>query len=165
MIADRFSSTAIHRTGGTFYGMVARDGMGFARFTKNILRILRRVVCGSIAATPSSKSINYCSTKRSDMGCAIQSQRWRMKENLSLRNIVISNNGGSWVIPIIDDVILFLYDRGRFHPLRKLWRKSSRGYALSLESFYPLRDPRSYANSPRRIGGACDPVLCMANDN
>lgn len=137
MIADRFSSTAIHRTGGTFYGMVARDGMGFARFTKNILRILRRVVCGSIAATPSSKSINYCSTKRSDMGCAIQSQRWRMKENLSLRNIVISNNGGSWVIPIIDDVILFLYDR--FHPLRKLWRKRSRGYgpSSSLGIFLP----------------------------
>lgn len=137
MIADRFSSTAIHRTGGTFYGMVARDGMGFARFTKNILRILRRVVCGSIAATPSSKSINYCSTKRSDMGCAIHSQRWRMKENLSLRNIVISNNGGSWVIPIIDDVILFLYDR--FYPLRKLWRKRSRGYgpSSSLGIFLP----------------------------
>ena len=105
--------------------MVAQDGMGFARFTKNILRILRRVVCGSIAATPSSKSINYCSTKRSDMGCAIQSQRWRMKENLSLRNIVISNNGGSWVIPIIDDVILFLYDRGRFHPLENYGGKGA----------------------------------------
>lgn len=110
---------------------------------------------------------NYCSTKRSDMGCAIQSQRWRMKENLSLRNIVISNNGGSWVIPIIDDVILFLYDRGRFHPLENYGGKGAEDMALPhpLESFYPLRDPRSYANSPRRIGGACDPVLCMANDN